>query len=61
MIYMLLRWRFFSSGSIMDPRTEIKRADYISQIIDIDDWQISSDCFVSLEESEGGSFSGLFC
>ena len=30
------------------PRTEIERADYISRIIDIDDWQISADCFMSL-------------
>ena len=35
------------------PRTEIERADYISRIIDIDDWQISADCFMSLEESWG--------
>ena len=35
------------------PRTEIERADYISRIIDIDDWQISADCFMSLEESLG--------
>ena len=35
------------------PRTEIERADYISRIIDIDDWQISADCFKSLEESWG--------
>ena len=33
------------------PRTEIERADYISRIINIDDWQISADCFRSLEES----------
>ena len=35
------------------PRTEIERADYISRIIDMDDWQISADCFMSLEESCG--------
>ena len=35
------------------PRTEIERADYISRIIDIDDWQISADCFKSLEECWG--------
>ena len=33
------------------PRTEIERADYISRIIDIGDWQISANCFMSLEES----------
>ena len=35
------------------PRTKIERADYISRIIDRDDWQISADCFMSLEESWG--------
>ena len=35
------------------PRTEIQRADYISRIIDIDDWRISADCLMSLEESWG--------
>lgn len=35
------------------PRTEIERSDYISRIIDVDDWQISTDCFMSLEESWG--------
>ena len=35
------------------PRTEIERADYISRIIDIDDWQILANCFMSLEESWG--------
>ena len=35
------------------PRTEIERADYVSRIIDVDDWQISADCFMSLEESWG--------
>ena len=27
------------------PRSEIERADYISRIIDLDNWQISADCF----------------
>ena len=27
------------------PRSEIERADYISRIIDLDNWQISVDCF----------------
>ena len=35
------------------PLTELVKADYISRIIDIDDWQISADCFRSLEESWG--------
>ena len=35
------------------PRTEIERADCISRIIDLDDWQISANCFMSLEESWG--------
>ena len=35
------------------PRTEIERADYISRIIDIDDWRISAYCFMTLDESWG--------
>ena len=35
------------------PRTEIEKADYISRVIGIDDWQILADCFMSLEESWG--------
>ena len=35
------------------PCTKIERADYISRIVDIDDWQISADCFMTLEESWG--------
>ena len=35
------------------PRTELQRADYISRIIDVDDWQISPSCFESLESSWG--------
>ena len=31
------------------PRTKIDRADYISRIIDVDDWQITAACFMSLE------------
>ena len=66
-IFLLLHWGVSSSAlqwyrvrAPMDPRNEIERADYISRIIHIDDWQISADCFLSLEESRGGSFSGLF-
>ena len=51
--YMLLHWRFFISAPINGielelqwiRRSEIERADYISRIIDLDKWQISSDCF----------------
>ena len=35
------------------PRTEIERADYNSRIIDIDDWQISVDCFASYYNKVG--------
>ena len=35
------------------PGNEIERADYISRIIDIDDWQVSAHCFISFEESWG--------
>ena len=60
MIYMLALeiFQFCANNGIelevqWIPRTEIERADYISRIIDIDDWQISADCFKSLEESWG--------
>ena len=35
------------------PRTEIQRADYISRLIDIDDWQITQKCFDLVEEAWG--------
>ena len=35
------------------PRSDLKRADYISQIVDIDDWQISSSCFGCIENLWG--------
>ena len=35
------------------PRTENEKADYISRLIDFDDWQITHDLFVSLEELWG--------
>ena len=31
------------------PRTHLQKADYISRILDVDDWQITSSCFHSLE------------
>ena len=31
------------------PRTEVDRADFISRLIDIDDWQITPSCFAELE------------
>ena len=31
------------------PRTDLEKADYISRFIDIDDWQISNDCFYTIE------------
>ena len=47
------------------PRTEIDRADYISRIIDVDDWQISASCFMSLETSWGAHtvdcFASFYC
>jgi hypothetical protein len=27
------------------PRTEIEKADFLSRLIDIDEWQITRDCF----------------
>ena len=35
------------------PRTENEKADYISRLIDFDDWQITRDLFLSLEELWG--------
>ena len=35
------------------PRTENEKADYISRLIDFDDWQITPECFLRLEESWG--------
>ena len=35
------------------PRTENERADYISRLIDFDDWQITSEFFPRLEELWG--------
>ena len=37
----------------MDPRTENERADYIGRLIDFDDWQITSEFFLRLEELWG--------
>ena len=35
------------------PRTELERADYISRIIDVDDWQLSTYCFNEIERVWG--------
>ena len=35
------------------PRTENEKADYISHLLDFDDWQITHDLFVSLEKLWG--------
>ena len=35
------------------PPTEIEKADFISRIIDIDDWQITRDCFEAIERLWG--------
>jgi len=35
------------------PRTENERADYISRLIDFDDWQITQEFFLCLEELWG--------
>jgi len=35
------------------PRSDLERADYISRIIDIDDWQITSSCFEYIENLWG--------
>ena len=36
------------------PRSEIDRADYISRIIDVDDWKMPAACFASLDTYLGG-------
>ena len=35
------------------PRTELERADYISRLIDVDDWQITPSCFEDLDKLWG--------
>ncbi|CAB4030460.1 Hypothetical predicted protein, partial [Paramuricea clavata] len=35
------------------PRTEIAKADFISRLIDIDDWQITRDCFEAIDRLWG--------
>ena len=35
------------------PRTELQRADFLSRLIDIDDWQITRQCFNTLEDFRG--------
>ena len=35
------------------PRTENEKADYISRLIDFDNWQVTQDFFLSLEELWG--------
>lgn len=35
------------------PRTELEKADFISRIIDIDDWQITETCFEAIERLWG--------
>ena len=35
------------------PRTELEKADFIRRLIDIDDWQITLDCFQTLEDLYG--------
>ena len=58
-------FQFYSSNVIelelqWIPRAEIEKADYISRVIGIDDWQIFADCSV-FRGKLGRSFSGLFC
>ena len=40
------------------PRTENEKADYISRLLDFDDWQITHDLFLSLEELWGPHSGG---
>ena len=58
-------FQFYASNGIelelqWIPRTDIEKADYISRVIVIDDWQILADCFHIFRGKLGRSFSGLF-
>ena len=35
------------------PRSDLERADYISRIVDIDDWQITNSCFEYIDKLWG--------
>ena len=41
------------------PRTDLQRADFLSRLIDIDDWQITRQCFNTLEDPLGMPHIGL--
>ena len=43
------------------PRSEIDRADYISRIIDVDDWKMPAACFASLDTYLGGGVHTVNC
>ena len=42
------------------PQTELQKADFISRFINVDDWQITKECFDTVE-SLWGKHTGLFC
>ena len=56
---------YASNGTALElqwiPRIDIEKADYISRVVVIDDWQILADCFHVFRGKLGRSFSGLFC
>ena len=42
------------------PRTQIERADFISRLIDVDDWQLTRSCFGVLENLWGAHILDCF-
>lgn len=42
------------------PRAEVDRADFISRLIDVDDWKITPSCFAELERLWGKHFVDCF-
>ena len=51
--FSVLRGAYYSLEMQWIPRTENEKADYISRLIDFDDWQVTQDFFLSLEELWG--------
>ena len=43
------------------PRAQLQKADFLSRLIDIDDWQITRECFDALEKLWGTPHFRLFC
>ena len=48
-IYQLCLEQKIELGIDWIPRTNLQRADFLSQLIDVDDWQITQECYNTLE------------